>query len=221
MYHSGLSKEFPKIPFVRDDNNNEHSVIFQKTIPFKDFNIFIKHVGLKKYFPNLDENNIIFNVIVQSLAKKNETNLCFHTLILRNLSQNMHTIPNNENINIKSTIKYVLINLENNSDYDTNQNLNYDLNFKQTDINISNSESSIVGFYPLKSCKFNLTNEDKKFYSLLSLVNNGVIEILSNGQKKNITKSEFTLHILVDAKISNIKMSCVFEFIQNEFKLII
>ena len=47
MFHVGLSKEFPKSPFIRDDNNNEHPVFFQKELTGRDCNKFMKNIQLE------------------------------------------------------------------------------------------------------------------------------------------------------------------------------
>lgn len=216
MFHTGLSKEFPNVPFIRDNNNNEHPIIFQKELTGRDCCKFMRHIGLESIIAGISNTVIDFNVVIQSLFTKSETNICFHTWALRKLSKNIHTIPNDKNTNMQSKLSYTIFSLAPICSSSNN------LTFIETEIKLY-KKYDMVGFYPLNSCKFVLGNSDCPFYVLVSIVKSGTVstfdETTNTLIKKNFEKTAVTLHVLVNAKHGNVKMKNIFEYLAGSFKL--
>lgn len=217
MFHVGLSKEFPVVPFIRDNSGIEYPVIFQKELTGRDCSKFMKTIKLENLISGAHNVDLDFNVVIQSLTNKNETNICFHTWALQRLSKKICVLPNDDSINIESNFKYTICSLV--PTFSTAENTV----FVDGSIKVC-KKSGLVGFYPLSACKFILnTNAGQQFYVLVSILRDGKIESINTKENssiiKDLNKIAITLHILVDSKMHNIKMDHILTEIKNVFGL--
>lgn len=212
MYHTGLAKEYPKVPFIRNSSGEEYPVILCKELTGRDCNKFMNHIGLNNLIDGISNTNIDFNVLVQNIGDKKDTNLAFHTWILSNINKNMCIIPNDMSINVLSHFKYTIYSLipSNNSAENTQ--------FIDGIAKISYVNGS-VSFLPFGCAKFVLNN-NQSFYVIISMIKDLYTEIKEKYDihLKTYYRTGITLHILV-TKDGPLQVPKIIDLIKEIFNI--
>lgn len=214
MFHTGFGKEFPKVPYVRDDAGNEYPVILQKELTGRDGNKFMKHVNLHNLVDGVSNTNIDFNIVVQRLTDKKNTSVSFHTWILNNINKNMYIIPNDNSVDIKANFKYTLCSLVpqfNSSDKSL---------FVDGRAQISHNNGNVM-FLPQNVTKFVLTNLTYPFYVVASIIKDLTITMKDGNDiyTKQYYRTGITLHVLIDPECGQIQLTEIIEYFKNFFRI--
>ena len=214
MYHTGFAKEYPSAPFVRNDNGEEYPLIFQKELTGRDASKFMKLAGLDSLIEGIPNANIDFNVVTQGLTNKKETNISFHTWILKNINKHMYIIPNDKSVDVTANFKYTICSLVPQFNSPTKTA------FIDGAAKICNSHGNTL-FLPLNLCKFIVNNAKHQFYALVSIIKNGSIKVKESSESytKELCRIGITLHILIDSSYENVQMSDIVDYIKNVFKI--
>ena len=209
MFHDGSLKEYPAIPFIRD-NNDKYITISQKNFTKKDYINFSKITGID-FLLNIREicnNNLKldFNMLIQTnniLINNdnnilNKLNLSFHTWLLKAINNNLCIIPNDPKINIYSKFKYLCISL-------IPESISFSKSIYIDGTLAIKSINGNTSFLPLNSCKF-IINSDNNFYIYLSIIKDACVYINDNNniESKKIPSIAVTLHVIVKKYNKNV-----------------
>lgn len=214
MFHTGFSKEYLSVPFVRNDTGEEHLVLLYKELSGRDCSKFIRTIGLYNLIDDVPYTNIDFNIVVQRLSVKEETNLAFHTWILKNINKNMHMIPNDKSVDVSANFKYTICSLL------PHINPSVKSCFVESNLKICYSKGNVM-FLPLNVCKFVLNDSTQPFYVLVSIARNMTAAIKENNVtcQREFNRCSVTLHILIDSNYKLVNLDEISNYLKHNFKI--
>jgi hypothetical protein len=212
MFNNESPVEIPQIPYVRDNNDNGFPILFQKTLSGRDCYKFLKRLGLHTLIQNVKFANIDFNCICQRVSVSSGTNICFHSWLVKKYDKNVNIIPNDKNSHFSSEFDYTVYPLEPCLTYSHNATF---LKCKTTLC----CKNNTMGFYPLKSCKIILPEDNSGSYTFVSIAKNCKSFVQNeNFHTKCTDKIAVTLHILIDSN-ANIINKTLKSDIANKYNI--